>query len=55
MFDFLFVDKESGEEFLVETDTLEEARETAKEYFKKPKFIERMSIDEGEWLGLDTY
>lgn len=63
LYDYLFVmtDKSEaeGEEFLVEETSLENAKRLLIEnYDFKPeefRFIERMSVEEGEWLGLDTY
>lgn len=54
-YDFLFVDKETGEEFLVEEKTLKDAWKIVYKYFDNAKFIETLSVEEGEMLGLDTY
>lgn len=61
-YDFLFVLTEysdnEGEEILVECPTLEEAYETLAHYGfnrNEVRFIEKMSVTEGEMLGLDTY
>lgn len=61
--DYLFIDRESGEDFLVEVDVTNlsprdafaEAKRIAKENFDAPSFVEEMSAEEGEMLGLDTY
>ena len=58
MWDFLFIDNESGEEFFVECDTLEEAWGILDENFGDVSTIEyedRYTVEEAEWLGLDTY
>jgi len=63
MFDFLFVltkySENEGEEILCEADTLTNAWDTlcGKYGFERRelRFVERMSVEEGEWLGLDTY
>lgn len=57
--DFLFIDHETGEDFLVEVqdipDAQSEAETIAQENFEKPELICQMSEEEAEWLGLDTY
>ena len=62
MFDFLFefIDGEwEGEQILCEEPTLADAWETLCGTWgferKELRFIERMSVEEGEMLGLDTY
>ena len=62
LYDFLFVGREDtdieGEELLCEEPTLEQAWKTLAKYgFTKKdlRFIEKMSVAEGEMLGLDTY
>jgi hypothetical protein len=58
MWDFMFIDNESGEEFFVECDTLEEAWGILDENFGDVSTIEyedRYTVEEAEWLGLDTY
>ena len=55
LIDYLFEDCETGEQFLVEAEGYEDAEIIALEYFNEVKFIESMSVAEGEWLGLDTY
>ena len=61
-FDWLFeLTEESeneGEQILVECPTLKEAYEILARYeFSKDeiKFLYRMTVEEGEFLGLDTY
>ena len=62
MFDFLFelteYSENEGEQILVECKTLNEAYHILGTHGFKPeeyKFIEKMSVSEGEMLGLDTY
>ena len=63
MYDFLFQLTEfsdnEGEQLLCEAASLESALTVlCWQYgFKRNelRFIERMSVEEGEWLGLDTY
>lgn len=52
---FMFTDAESGEEFFVMDYTLSAARKKAREYFDKPKYIEEVTWEEAEMMGLDTY
>lgn len=52
---YLFVDDESGENFFVEADSKEEAREIALENFERPKLCNIMSADESEWYPYDVY
>lgn len=57
--DFLFEDTETSEEFLVEvedtTNAKREAIEIARENFENPILIRRMSVEQAEQMGLDTY
>lgn len=57
--DFLFTDTETNEEFLVEVENTMNARneaiEIARENFENPILIRCMSVEEAEWLGIDTY
>lgn len=57
--DFLFEDTETSEEFLVEVENTPNARreaiEIAKEVFENPILIRRVSVEEAERMGLDTY
>ena len=55
MKNYLFTDKISGEDFIVEGLSKEDARKTAEMYFEKPKLIEQISDYEAEALGYDTY
>lgn len=62
MYDFLFELTEysdnEGEQILVECEYLEKAKVILEMSGFEPKeyrFIERMSVEEGEMLGLDTY
>ena len=62
MFDFLFelteYSENEGEQILVECDTVEEAYGILAHYgFNRTEvqYIEKMSVEEGEMLGLDTY
>lgn len=63
MFDFLFVATEysenEGEEILCEAATLADAWEILCGQYgfekRELRFLEKMSVEEGEWLGLDTY
>lgn len=55
MRNFLFRDEETGEEFFVQEDTLEKAKEIANDIFSEPTFISIFSDVEAEWAGLDTY
>lgn len=57
--DFLFEDTETSEEFLVEVENTMNARkeaiEIAREYFENPILIRRVSVEEAEQMGIDTY
>lgn len=62
MYDFWFEFSENseceGEQFLVECDTLKMAYEILQQYNiskNEIKFLDRLSVEEGEWMGLDTY
>lgn len=55
LFDYLFEDEETDEVFLVEAISLEDAKSIANDYFENPHFCRKMSVEEGEYLGLDTY
>lgn len=61
-YDFLFelteYSENEGEEILVECSTLNDAYRILGEHGFEPEeynFIEKMSVVEGEMLGLDTY
>ena len=53
--DFLFYDKETGEEFFVEVETLDDALAIANNYFESPCLIDVMTTEEADILGYDTY
>lgn len=61
--DYLFVFTEesdnAGDEVLCEAESLEDAYDIMYGYYEfkeeELKYVEDMSIEEGEWLGLDTY
>lgn len=61
--DFLFYDKDTGEDFAVEvkitTQTDEEAKQeainTALEWFADPRLIEEVDAEVVEMMGIDTY
>lgn len=55
IYDYLFKDVETGEEFFVECDTKEEATTTAKMYFKEPRLLMICTPEEADILGYDTY
>lgn len=55
MKNYLFYDKYTGEEFIVETDMKEKAYLYAYKYFKEPKFCGEVSNWEAKMSGLDTY
>lgn len=58
MFDYLFIDNVSGEEFFVECDTLKEAWGIVCENFgpeNECEYLGRYSVEEAEILGYDTY
>lgn len=55
MKNFLFYDKVTGEEFLVETDRKEKAIICARHYFQKPVYLGEVTHFEAEMMGIDTY
>lgn len=62
MFDFLFelteYSENEGEQILVECETIEKAYSILAHYGfnrNEVQYIEKMSVAEGEMLGLDTY
>lgn len=55
MFTWLFEDKESGEEFFVEAETRDKAKEIAEGYFSKPKCYGAVPEEYAEAAGYDTY
>lgn len=54
---YWFQDLESGEEFFVEIQkfNLQSAYQVAHQYFEKPRFIDMVSEEQAEMMGLDTY
>lgn len=52
---YLFHDYETGEDFIVETDTKEKAYLCAYIHFKDPKFCREISYFEAGMLDLDIY
>ena len=52
---YLFVDFDTGEDFIVGADNREEALATAREYFTEPVFQCELSDIEAEISGLDEY
>lgn len=53
---YLFRDKDTGEEFYVRTDSLEMAKEIAAENFNNPVYLNIIDSDfTAEMMGLDTY
>ena len=52
---YQFYDAESGEDFFVEAENKSEATKKAKRYFAKPKIIDKVTWEEAEILGYDTY
>lgn len=52
---YLFVDDESGEEFLVGAADKDEAFDIARPYFEEPRLVCRVSEFEAENSGLDEY
>ena len=55
MYDYLFEDMETGEEFFVERETKEEAITVAKTYFEEPRFLMVCTPEDADILGYDTY
>lgn len=55
MKNFYFVDNETGEDFIVVTDTLRDAIHIASTYFEEPQFLREISDYEAEMIGVDTY
>ena len=52
---YLFVDDESGEEFIVGADCVTDASIIAAENFESPRFVCRLTEFEAEASGLDEY
>lgn len=58
MFDYLFIDNESGEQFFVECRTLAEAWIIVWENFGGDvdvEYIDKYTVEEAEILGYDTF
>lgn len=55
MKNFYFIDNETGEDFIVEADTLRNAIHIASTYFEEPQFLREISDYEAEMIGVDTY
>ena len=55
MFNFYFIDNETGEDFIVEANGYHEAVAIASEYFEEPCFERVLSDYEAEMIGVDTY
>ena len=58
MYDFLFIDNETGEEFFVECDTLAKAWVTVYINFGQKSdihYLGNYTVEEAEILGYDTY
>lgn len=55
MKNFYFVDNETGEDFIVEAETLAKAMYIATAYFAEPQFLREISDYEAEMIGVDTY
>lgn len=52
---YLFVDLDSGEEFIVGETNIADAKEAASVYFSSPVYQYEMSELEAEMSGLDEY
>ena len=55
MTNYWFIDNETGEEFFVQTDDINKAKETAKTYFQKPILLDIVDDEIAEMYGFDTY
>ncbi len=56
MRNFLFYDNDSGEHFIVEAESLAEAKFTAKDWFGEAVgYIDEISDEEADMLGYDTF
>ena len=55
MKNFYFVDDATGEDFIVEADTLRDAIHIATTYFEEQQFLREISDYEAEMIGVDTY
>lgn len=61
-YEMLFIDRETGEDFIVEVlnmpnvvTAMKCAVSIAKQNFTAPRFICELTFDEADMLGLDTY
>lgn len=54
-YNYLYIDSESGEEFIVEAVNYKEAQKIAAKYFKRPQFCFEISDFAAEMMGVDTY
>ena len=52
---YLFIDDESGEEFIVGADCVTSASELASEFFNEPRYLCQLTEMEAEASGLDEY
>lgn len=55
IYDYLFKDMETGEDFFVETDSKEEALRVANTYFEEPRLLMICTPEDADILGYDTY
>lgn len=58
MWDFLFMDNETGEEFFVECENLNKAKvilEMSGFQVNEIKYLGKYTVEEAEILGYDTY
>lgn len=55
MYNYLFWDEATGEEFLVYAQNKNQAIEIANEYFEEPQFDSEVTDFDAEMMGLDTY
>ena len=59
MKDYLFLDNESGEQFFVECESLDEAWEIARDNWGEEtddlEYLGEYSVEEAEILGYDTF
>ena len=55
MIDYLFMDAETEECFIVQEYTLEAATEIAQTFYDDPIFLRELTEDEAEDLGFDTF
>ena len=56
MWNYLFIDYQSGEEFFVQEKTVADAQAVAIENFgNEIQYLGRLTDEDAEWLGYDTY